>query len=80
VAFDIGAIADRMRRLGYEDLLIPFNMSNSPAGVNDFLLNAISIDHVSSCEKPRSQGYENMVSEYYNMGYEDLHSALKNQQ
>jgi glycosyltransferase involved in cell wall biosynthesis len=68
VAFDIGAIADRMRRLGYEDLLIPFSQSNSPAAINDFLLNSISIDHVSSCEKPRSQGYENMVSEYYKLG------------
>jgi len=65
VAFDFGAIADRMKWLGYEELLIPFSQTSSPGDINDFLL-----ESNEACPELHSTGcgfiqYKSLTRDYY---------------
>jgi hypothetical protein len=64
VAFDIGAIAERMRALGYADLLIPLELGNAPARVNNFLLEHMHIG-ISPVQEYQFAKYPNMLVDYY---------------
>jgi len=66
LAFDIGAIAERMRTLGYGNLLIPLEFSDKPALVNDLLLEhaATGVNPVQEC---RFATYTDILAEYYQL-------------
>lgn len=66
-AFDIGAIAERMRALGYEELLIPFSQCDSPGVVNDFLLDHLDINPDLGASPPTFFEYENYLHDYYGL-------------
>jgi len=66
VAFDIGAIAERMRQLGYGAVLMPVAHSNNPALVNDFLLHHAAAG-VNPVQEYRFARYPRILADYYQL-------------
>lgn len=66
VAFDIGAIAERMRQLGYGDLLMPIGHSDAPARVNDFLLKQADAG-LKPVQEYQFTTYANILDDYYQL-------------
>ena len=76
IAFDIGAVSNRMRKMGYGRQLIPIEHSDSPEFTNNFLMDsyAQNLDTVhSSCEFAQ---YRSLLNDYYLL-YEDEERFLQ---
>ena len=65
IAFDFGAIADRMKKLGCEELLIPFSERNSPGKINDFLLRSCETYPEVNKSYCKFMEYGTLTKDYY---------------
>ncbi|MEZ5541715.1 MAG: glycosyltransferase [Pseudomonadota bacterium] len=67
LAFDIGAIAERMRTLGYDGLLMPFEASTSARAVNDFILDTAQTFAGLTGAVVDFMRYDSLVEDYYQL-------------
>lgn len=65
IAFDIGAVGRRLKKIGYGDMLLPTERSGSPAYVNDFLINAYAVHSDAVVPDVELPCYGSLLEAYY---------------